>query len=78
MESGTGSSEDSSICGLRDISGLISKCTDQKGIFGSEFDTIEEHNPSEELQGILDDGNLRRYVNFVVSYQFSCTNTYFS
>ena len=59
MESSTGSSEDSSLCGLRGISLFIHQYPNQIQHLKETIDITEEHNSSEELQGTLDDGNIK-------------------
>ena len=59
MESSTGSNEDSSLCGLRDISIFINQYCNQNGLFKDKLGITEEHNSSEEIQGVEYDGNMR-------------------
>lgn len=59
MESSTGSTDDSSICGLTGID--IQNQNQRDGIFGRELDFLEENDSSEEWQGYVDDGILKPY-----------------
>lgn len=55
MESSTGSTDDSSICGLTGID--IQNQNQRDGIFGRKLDFLEENDSSEEWQGYVDDGD---------------------
>ena len=68
MESSTGSNEDSSLCGLRDINLFINKYCNQNGSYTEKFGITEEHNSSEEIQGVVYDGNMRICANFHIHF----------
>ena len=57
MESSTGSSDDSSICGFIGIKIWRSNYIEGDGNFGSGLEFFEENTSSKELQGYVDDGN---------------------
>ena len=57
MESSTGGTDDSSICGPTGINIQIQNQRD--GIFGRKLDFLEENDSSEEWQGYVDDGSLK-------------------
>ena len=65
MESSTGSSDDSSICGLIGIE--IYKEIEDKEIFGREFEFLKENDSSEEWQEYVDDGNYETHIIIVLT-----------
>ena len=64
MESSTGSSDDSSICGLIGIE--IWNQIEQEEIFGKEFEFLKENDSSEEWQEYVDDGNYETHIIIVI------------
>ena len=69
MESSTGSSDDSSICGLVGIE--ICNQIEQKENFGREFEFLKENDSSEEWQEYVDDGNYKPHIIIVLSDSIS-------
>ena len=65
MESSTGSSDDSSICGLIGIE--IGNQIEQEEIFGKEFEFLKENDSSEEWQEYVDDGNYETHIIIVLT-----------
>ena len=63
MESSSGSSDDSSICGPIGIE--IHNQIEQKEIFGREFEFLKENDSSEEWQGYVDDGIYKTHIIIV-------------
>ena len=80
MESSTGSSDDSSICGPIGIE--ICNQIGLKEIFGREFEFLKENGSSEEWQEYVDDGNYKTHIIIVlsgnsISKKFRITMKYF-